>query len=466
MTCLTRMKAYFDSFGGRLTAIMTAGLLVMMLTNFVTVCAVQYLYVIQAEEDRARSIATHAALFNAAERADRERLVRVLNGQHFNGTSQQVFTVQAKAPEWGDTPAEIERQAESLRGILSSGFGTDIAVRARLLDKMNPLFEVHLPGVEFAVALSDGQWLVVTIPSQVDDRWLVWFERALALLEGVLILAVALLLTGRALAPLEALSRAAARFGRHPETSPPLEETGTREMREVTQAFNQMQGRIQGNLAERNRMVSAMTHDLRTPLTKLQLRLDRVGDERLREQLMRNVREMLAVLEQGLALARSLETDERWSRLDVRTLLASIADDYADLGHDVAVDEVDDAQGRPFIAEVRPLCLKRCIENLVTNAVSYAGSARLRVRCGKDGAACIEVLDEGPGIPADRLERVFEPYYRLEGSRNRAFGGIGLGLTIARNLAALTGATLMLSNRAGGGLKAAIVLSPDRLRDG
>ena len=237
MTCLTRMKAYFDSFGGRLTAIMTAGLLVMMLTNFVTVCAVQYLYVIQAEEDRARSIATHAALFNAAERADRERLVRVLNGQHFNGTSQQVFTVQAKAPEWGDTPAEIERQAESLRGILSSGFGTDIAVRARLLDKMNPLFEVHLPGVEFAVALSDGQWLVVTIPSQVDDRWLVWFERALALLEGVLILAVALLLTGRALAPLEALSRAAARFGHHPETSPPLEETGTREMREVTQAF-------------------------------------------------------------------------------------------------------------------------------------------------------------------------------------------------------------------------------------
>lgn len=112
------------------------------------------------------------------------------------------------------------------------------------------------------------------------------------------------------------------------------------------------------------------------------------------------------------------------------------------------------------------MCLKRCIENLVTNAVSYAGSARLRVRCGKDGAACIEVLDEGPGIPADRLERVFEPYYRLEGSRNRAFGGIGLGLTIARNLAALTGATLMLSNRAGGGLKAAIVLSPDRLRDG
>lgn len=448
-----RLCRWFDSFSVRLAAVITVGLTVMMGTNYATICAVQYLYVVQAEEDRARTIAAFTALFDNAAEEDRAALVRTLNAEHFNGPAQQIFTLTPSAPDWKGTDEEVLRQREILAGILSPEDPSE--VNARLIDRISPLLEVHLPGVEFSVRLTDGTYLIVTVPSEVDDRLLVWPARIICILEGLLILAAILFLTRRTLTPINRLTQAVVHFGEFPENAPPVTATGTREVRSAASAFNQMRSRIQSQFAERSRIVSAMTHDLRTPLTKLTLRLDRVADETLRAQLQKNVRDMTDVINEGLAFVRSLQTQEAKTATDINALILSVADDYADLGEKVTADEALRTDAA-VILSVRPLCLKRCLENLISNAVSYAGDAHIALSADAEGRTVITVTDHGPGIPEACLAHIFEPYYRVEGSRNRLFGGTGLGLTIAQNLATLNGAKLTLANRPAGGLEARI----------
>ena len=222
-------------------------------------------------------------------------------------------------------------------------------------------------------------------------------------------------------------------------------------------SFNRMRERICGNLAERDRMIAAMAHDLRTPLTRLQLRLDRVEPEPLRAKLQETAASMRAIISQGLELAKSLNTDEALTRLDIRSFLQSVADDHADVGAQVSLEE--NVRGAsPVVVPARPLCLRRCLDNLVTNACAYGGSARIGL-AQEGGNVVVTVADEGPEIPEDLLERVFEPYFRLDSSRNPSSGGIGLGLAIARNMALLNNGEIRLRNRAQGGLEARVVLT-------
>lgn len=196
---------------------------------------------------------------------------------------------------------------------------------------------------------------------------------------------------------------------------------------------------------------------LRTPLTRLQLRLDRVEPEPLRAKLQETASSMRAIISQGLELARSLNTDEAWTRLDMRSFLQSVADDHADVGARVSLE--DNVQGAsPVVVPARPLCLRRCLDNLITNACIYGGSARIGLAQEGENVV-VTVADDGPGIPEDMLERVFEPYFRLESSRNPSSGGIGLGLAIARNMALLNNGEIQLCNRAQGGLEARVVLT-------
>lgn len=311
------------------------------------------------------------------------------------------------------------------------------------------------PSSKVAVELSDGSWLRITTPHDVDDRAVVWSQRLFVLLESVLMLLLAVVMVRRYTRPIEKMGSAVEMFGHRPDLVDPLPEEGVKEIRNASHSFNLMREQVLGNLEERNRMISAMTHDLRTPLTKLQLRLERVQPLELREKLQATTAEMSSIIVQGLEFARSLTTNEKPIRLELVSFLQSLIDDATDVGGKVALQCEGIREEETAIVSARTLCLRRCLENLISNANKYAGEAKVVLQKDAEGIV-ISVLDNGPGIPEEKLETVFEPYYRLESSRNSTTGGTGLGLCIARNMAALNGAELTLANREDGGLCAQV----------
>lgn len=268
----------------------------------------------------------------------------------------------------------------------------------------------------------------------------------------VLVLIAALYVATRGITrPLSGLARAAETIGRG-ERASPLPEQGARELRDAARAFNTMQERLHRYLDSRTGVLAAMSHDLKTPLTRLRLQVETlIDDAALRERLGRELDEMESLVRGALALFRGLDEQEAIEPLDVDALVESVRRGFAEMGHEVSV--TGHSSG-PFPG--RPQALKRCLTNLVSNAVKFGERAHIDVH---DGAALrIVVSDEGPGIAQEFLERVFEPFFRLESSRNRDTGGSGLGLSIARDVAQAHGGTLRLRNRSRGGLEAELRL--------
>ena len=443
-----------DSFFGQLLLLLTLGFVIFHAVNFAVVCNVQWLYVEQAEKSRAEHLASYWTLFNSMPRAQREAVVARMKDAYESGAIKETLSLSDSAPDWGGgVDPEVSRQLSYIHRIFENAGAQSPAAKVRAIGEVDALIRVHLPSLEFAVELSDGTWLQITTPYDVDDRVLVWTQRAFLIMLALVTLVIVIVLVRRMTRPIDGLSRAVEEFGRHPEVCAPLPEEGVREIRSAAHSFNRMRGLIQGNIAERNRMIAARTHDLRTPLTKMQLRLERVEPADLREKLQDAVLTMRSIIEQGLQFARSLATQEEMTRIDLRSFVQSLADDYADVGKKVEfVDETPQSKD-PLVVSARTLCLKRCLENLISNACTYAGEATLVLKISQ-GAALVCVCDRGPGIPQECLEHIFEPYYRVEGSRNRSFGGTGLGLAIARNMAILNAAELRVQNLAQGGLMA------------
>jgi signal transduction histidine kinase len=251
----------------------------------------------------------------------------------------------------------------------------------------------------------------------------------------------------RPLAELAAAAEAVGRGGRSP-----LRETGARELREATRAFNAMQERLHRYLDSRTRVLSAMSHDLRTPLTRLKLRAESLDDDSLRERFNSDLDEMQRMVTGALNLFRGMNHDEPLQAVDVDALVAELRAEQAELG--VAV-EVTGSAVAPVSA--RPTALKRCIGNLLSNAAKYGTKPAIAIEDGPNELV-LRVLDDGPGIPPEMLEQVFEPFFRLESSRNADTGGVGLGLAIARDLAQAHGGSLTLRNRAPRGLEATLRL--------
>jgi len=262
---------------------------------------------------------------------------------------------------------------------------------------------------------------------------------------------LAYLVARMAMNPLKRLAKAAMNLG-NDINHPPVEITGSNEIRQASAAFNAMQARIRQHIAQRTEMLAAITHDLQTPLTRMRLRLEKVRDEDLQQKLLGDLSAMQQMVKEGLDLARSMDTAEAMQRLDLDALLDSVCSDAADAGQQV------DLKGHTGMALMgRPLDIRRCLVNLIDNAVKYGQRAHVTVD-RLAGAARVRIRDEGPGIPSDQLARVFEPFYRLETSRSRSSGGTGLGLTIARNIAEQHGASLSLANHERGGLEAVLVV--------
>ena len=267
----------------------------------------------------------------------------------------------------------------------------------------------------------------------------------------VLLLVVVLYAAARNITrPLSDLARAADSVGRELRPAQ-LEERGARELRDAARAFNTMQDRLHRYLDSRTRVLAAMSHDLKTPLTRLRLQVETLDNPSLQARIGRELDEMESMVREALSLFRGLDDGEPAAPLDVNALLAQIRTEFTDMG---AVVTLSGQALQPLVG--KPQALKRCLTNLVANAIKFGARADIEV---EDGAELIiRVRDHGPGIPEDELERVFEPFYRLESSRNRDSGGTGLGLSIARDIAQAHGGSLSLANLAAGGLEALLRL--------
>ncbi|MCA1749835.1 MAG: HAMP domain-containing protein [Sphingomonadales bacterium] len=302
-----------------------------------------------------------------------------------------------------------------------------------------------------AVPLEDGRWLNGWLRLRPHNFGAVGLILAHTIVLYLIVLLAVWWFARRVSRPLDALTRSAENFE---ESAPvePLEPSGPSDVARLTVAYNTMRDRIAAMLAEKDHMLGAIGHDLRTPLAALRIRAENVEDATERTRMIETIEDMNETLEDILSLARLGRAGARAEALDLTALVDSAIEDFRDVGEDVEL-----ADGERIVVQGRANLLKRAIRNLIGNAVRYGERARVAVR-REAGQALIEIADEGPGIDAADLERVFEPFARLEGSRNRERGGTGLGLALARAIVRDHGGALTLENGEEGGLLAVVAL--------
>ena len=304
---------------------------------------------------------------------------------------------------------------------------------------------------EVGVRQKDGSWLVAHPREAAGiDPW----QQRLLLVFGVAILGVsplAWIFSRRLTSPIVQLSAGAQRLGRDPHAPPLSIRGGSSEVAGAVAAYNEMQGRLQSYVGERTAMVAAIAHDLRTPLTRLRFRAERALPE-MRDIFVADIEQMDAMIAGALGFVRDTSTPTLREHVDLSSLVETAMDDAAQSGGRLSFGRLD----RVEVAG-DPLALKRLLANLIENALKFGGCARASVYLD-DETAVVRIEDEGPGIPEDQMRFVFEPFHRLETSRNRDTGGAGLGLAVVQAIATSHGGGVTLQNLPGGGLCAALRL--------
>jgi len=415
-------------------------------------------------------VADIVRLLDSLDPPERERVVKVLN------TPPLVVTLD-RAPLPDDAPPAAAAHAAMFAAMLGAELGDGRALRvaaraapaaggaegstwAEHHDAMADRPGAGMRGRRFApggvslvtqVALRDGRWVSFDTRLPRESASL---PLRLLLTLGVLLAAVLVLsfIAVRWLSrPLRTLADAAEALGKNIHR-PPLPEDGPTEVRQAAQAFNTMQSRLVRYIEDRTQVLAAMSHDLKTPLTRLRLRAELLDDDDLRQRFELDLREMEAMVTDALAALRGLDGPTLSLPVDVMALLEALQADNGEMGRVVVIAGQASA---PLLGD--PARLKRCIANLIDNAVLYGQRAAVEVE-DTPQALTLRIRDDGTGIPEALLERVFDPFYRLEASRSRDTGGTGLGLSIARNIARAAGGDLTLHNRPEGGLEAQLVL--------
>jgi signal transduction histidine kinase len=419
----------------------------------------------------AQRIADIVNLLDTLEPSERPRIVRVL------GTPQLAVTLGPAKPVDAAADAELPAHAVLFESLLRRHLGDErqVSVTATMRESvtapaamhaykgggMNAQDRPYAPGMRrhaasvpaFVVALRLRDGDEITFDSRQPDPASHWPYRLLTSLAILLIsvIIVSAIAVRWATRPLNLLADAAEELGRNIHRAP-LAEEGPAEVSRAARAFNQMQTRLIRYIEDRTRILAAMSHDLKTPITRLRLRSELLEDEPLRAKFTADLAEMESMVGTTLDFMRGIGNDEAHQPVDIMALLESLQADMREVGGAVSID--GGAQS-PYPA--RPQALKRCLANLLDNAIKYGKSARIVVSDYPQRLE-IRILDTGPGIPQSELEKVFDPYYRLEQSRSRETGGTGLGLTIARSVAESHGGQLTLRNRVEGGLEAVLRL--------
>lgn len=305
--------------------------------------------------------------------------------------------------------------------------------------------------VAIAISHGDGEWLNFLGQINTPQSFLPEFLGVNIISAVFGIGLVAFWLVHRVTVPLTRLAAAAERLGRN-IYAPALAETGSHEVATAAAAFNRMQRRLTRLIEGRTKLLAAISHDLRTPITQMRLRTELMPASAERDKNLAALDEMEAIIATFLDYARAANETEERSRSDIGALVESLCADLADAGADIACETEDG-----LVLTCKRLAVKRGVANLIENALNYGERARVEVR--RVGASVVmKIEDDGPGIPEEDLETVFAPFHRGDASRNRHTGGIGLGLSIAQAVAEDHGGEVRLENRPGGGLRAEMVL--------
>ena len=357
----------------------------------------------------------------------------------------------ARLSDSGVTDVRVERSAsvENPTGS-KSAVDDDAGPVERFLSEVEEDSSLD-DGYNASVQLADGSWINFGIPIVPSPG--LWSANTVMLTAAIiaLVLASSIWALRMLTAPYAMLAAAAERLGRDINSSA-LPEKGTREVRAAAHAFNLMQERLKRSFSDRDQLVAAISHDLRTPVTRLRLRADFIDDSEQRARMLADLDDIETMTRSVLAFASDAAQPEPRETIDLVSLLESLCDDEPGVTLDLG-------QGLPtrVAYSAQPVGLRRCIANLINNAVKYGSCARVSLS-SEPAMIRIVVDDDGPGIAERDAEAVFRPFHRLENSRNRETGGTGLGLTIARSVARAHGGDVILSNRPGGGLRAMVTL--------
>lgn len=406
---------------------------------------------------------------------ERATVVSQVRGQNFmDRIVEAVRVLEAEDPErrrsalsalqYGDMRVALIAQGQASQSAPRGAIQAMISARLGSEREIRPVGEGGGMGMgmqrgnpmrSFDVRLNDGQWVRFSAAREADTPALSNELIARLLITLSIVTVVVMFAVRQATKPLQQLARAADTLGRDLD-APPLAEEGPTETRRAALAFNRMQARIKRLIDERARALAAVSHDLRTPLTRLRLRAELVDDEKLRNQMATDLDAMAAMIDATLGYLRGLQETEPVRPIDINALVASMVEDAQVLGRRITIEGQAVA---PYAG--RLTALRRAVQNLIDNAIKYGFSAHIRI---EDDAAELRIVveDAGPGIPHAELARVTEPYYRPDASRNSETGGVGLGLSITRDIALLHGGELVLENRARGGLCAMLSLPRTR----
>jgi signal transduction histidine kinase len=372
---------------------------------------------------------------SAEARRLRDLLLRVMPGSYPQNIIVSYLRSDTALPQGVTNPAGLWRNAGS--------FPEPIR---QIIDQLatEPTFLV-------SVRMSDGTWLNLVAANVEDIDF--WSLRSILILATLttLIAGLSIWAISRLTSPFKAFTTAARRLGTDVNANP-IAEQGPEDVRGAIRAFNEMQTRLQRLIEDRTQMLAAVSHDLRTPITRLRLRAEYVENQDQRSRFLADLDEMEHMVSDLLIVAKDDARSESTLRVDLMAILHSLCDELADRGHHISCE----SSGRvPYLC--RPVSIRRCLSNLIDNAIRYGDRAEVSLHRG-DSEIMIRIDDSGPGIPEELREEAFQPFYRLEASRSRETGGSGLGLTIARNVARAHGGDVMLSDAPAGGLRVTIVL--------
>lgn len=353
-----------------------------------------------------------------------------------------------------------------VRALLNDSYSRDIRVELHqiqgailpLPNLSHEMTEMHLAmmrgelsaiEMNLSISIAGGQWLnVSTRFERPPIQWPLYSMLTFGLTAMALLVAVSWFVMTGLLGPLRRLAGASERLGRG-EDIDALPERGPQEVRELTAGFNRMQDRLTRFVADRTRVLAALGHDLRSPLTAMRVHSEMVEEDETRESLVATVEEMQSMVEATLTFAKGLSGNEPMQDVDLQSFLEALRGDM------VVPFVLSD--GPEVTVRLRPNAIRRALRNVIENAVRYGGSATLGW-ISAEGEIEISVTDRGPGIPTAELERVFDPFFRLEESRSLETGGHGLGLSIARSILRAQGGEISLANHPDGGLIATIRL--------
>lgn len=430
------MRLLPRSLFGRLILLMAGGLILAQLIGAaMNMAERQRMIGTTINAEFAQRVAAVYRAIDSQPALERPRLAQLLS------SPRQQLNIESSPPI---TPENDGAEGEFLRRVREA-LGLTITLKPVVTPR---------PGVfsfDLYLKLSAGDWLRIRgqAPQEIIALPLHHFMTlGLMLLLVFVLVWLAVRMTVR---PLTDLAKAARALG-DDLRSPPLPESGPLEVRAAAQAFNSMQQHIRSSIEERERFLAAVSHDLKTPVTRLRLRSEMLEDPNLRERFVHDLDEMQGMLGSALDFLHGKAVDEAIQPLDLTALLESMVDDYADLGQEVQLKTQNLCQ-----ISGRPQALRRAIGNLIDNGLKYGST--VSVEAVEDSSFLrITIDDAGPGLPENELERVFEPFYRLESSRSRETGGVGLGLAIVRQIARGHGGDVVLENRSGGGLRAILSL--------